>query len=130
MKIGIVARSIYCILPIPLSMPRETTSLPLSLPSPRRGTSLYRWFYDELRMAILDGRLRPGARLPATRDLAQQYRLSRATIVSAFDQLKAEGYVEGKAGSGTYVSQMLPEQFLTVHGPRPEKRLPHRRVSL
>jgi len=111
-------------------MPRETTSLPLSLPSPRRGTSLYRWFYDELRMAILDGRLRPGARLPATRDLAQQYRLSRATIVSAFDQLKGEGYVEGRGGSGTYVSQVLPEQLLAVRGPRAEKRLPHRRVAL
>src|SRR5690349_705703 len=102
---------------IPLPMPRQTTSLPLSLPSPRRGTSLHRWFYDELRMAILDGRLRPGSRLPATRDLAQAYGLSRATIVAAFDQLKAEGYVEGKAGSGTYVSQVVPEQLLTVRGP-------------
>jgi GntR family transcriptional regulator / MocR family aminotransferase len=111
-------------------MPREATSLPLSLPSPRPETSLYRWFYDELRMAILDGRLRPSSRLPATRDLAQAYGLSRATIVAAFDQLKAEGYVEGKAGSGTYVSQVLPEQLLTVRGPRSEKRLPHRPVSL
>jgi GntR family transcriptional regulator/MocR family aminotransferase len=111
-------------------MPREATSLPLSLPSPRPETSLYRWFYDELRMAILDGRLRPSSRLPATRDLAQAYGLSRATIVAAFDQLKAEGYVEGKAGSGTYVSQVLPEQLLTVRGPRSEKRLPHRAVSL
>ena len=110
-------------------MPRETTSLPLSLPSPRRGTSLYRWFYDELRTAILDGRLRPGARLPATRDLARSYRLSRATIVTAFDQLKSEGYVEGRAGSGTYVSQVLPEQLLDVRGPRAEKRLPHRHVA-
>ena len=56
---------------------------------------LYRWLYAELRSAILDGRLRPGARLPATRDLAAAYDLSRATIVTAFDQLKSEGYVEG-----------------------------------
>jgi GntR family transcriptional regulator / MocR family aminotransferase len=111
-------------------MPREATSLPLSLPSPRPETSLYRWLYDELQMAILDGRLRPSSRLPATRDLAQAYGLSRATIVAAFDQLKAEGYVEGKSGSGTYVSQVLPEQLLTVRGPRSEKRLPHRPVSL
>jgi len=81
-------------------------------------------------MAILDGRLRPGSRLPATRDLARAYGLSRATIVAAFDQLKAEGYVEGKAGSGTYVSQVLPDQLLAVRGPRSEKRLPHRPVSL
>jgi GntR family transcriptional regulator / MocR family aminotransferase len=111
-------------------MPREITSLPLNLPAARRSTSLHRWFYEELRAAILEGRLRPGSRLPATRDLARAYRLSRATIVTAFDQLKSEGYVEGKAGSGTYVSQVLPEQLLDVRGPRAEKRLPHRRIAL
>jgi GntR family transcriptional regulator/MocR family aminotransferase len=111
-------------------MPRETTVFSLSLPAPPSGGSLYRWLYDELRSAILEGRLRPGARLPATRDLASAYRLSRATIVTAFDQLKSEGYVEGRSGSGTYVSQVLPEQLLDVRGPRAEKRLPHRRVAL
>lgn len=111
-------------------MPRRTTSLPLNLPTPRHGTSLYRWFYDELRAAILDGRLRPGARLPATRDLARAYRLSRATIVTAFDQLKSEGYVEGKTGSGTYISQVLPEHLLDVRGPYQQTRLPHRRIAL
>jgi GntR family transcriptional regulator / MocR family aminotransferase len=111
-------------------MARGTTALPLSLPAPPPGESLYRWLYDELRAAILDGRLRPGARLPATRDLAAAYRLSRATIVTAFDQLKSEGYVEGRSGSGTFVSQVLPEQLLDVRGPRAEKRLPHPRVEL
>jgi GntR family transcriptional regulator / MocR family aminotransferase len=111
-------------------MPREITAFPLSLPAPPAGGSLNRWLYEELRSAILDGRLRPGARLPATRDLASIYRLSRATMVTAFDQLKSEGYVEGRSGSGTYVSQVLPEQLLDVRGPRAEKRLPHRRVAL
>jgi GntR family transcriptional regulator/MocR family aminotransferase len=111
-------------------MARETTALPLSLPAPPANARLYRWLYDELRAAILDGRLRPGARLPGTRDLAAAYRLSRATIVTAFDQLKSEGYVEGRSGSGTYVSQVLPEQLLTVCGPRSEKRLPHAHVKL
>jgi GntR family transcriptional regulator / MocR family aminotransferase len=111
-------------------MARETTAFPLSLPAPPSGRSLYRWLYDELRAAILDGRLRPGSRLPATRDLASAYGLSRATMVTAFDQLKSEGYVEGRSGSGTYVSQVLPEQLLDVRGPHPEKRLPHRRVAL
>src|SRR4029077_3849277 len=83
------------------NMPRETTAFPLSLPAAPPGGSLYRWLYGELRAAILDGRLRPGARLPATRDLASAYHLSRATIVTAFDQLKSEGYVEGRSGSGT-----------------------------
>ena len=75
---------------------------------------LYRWFYDELRSAILEGRIAPGARLPATRDLAREYALARATVVTAFEQLKSEGYVEGKVGAGTYVSQVLPDHFLQV----------------
>jgi len=111
-------------------MARETTSLPLSLLGPPAGQNLHRWLYGELRGAILEGHLRPGARLPATRDLASAYGLSRATIVAAFDQLKAEGYVEGRSGSGTYVSQVLPEQLLDVRGPRPKKHLPHARVAL
>src|SRR3982074_3376231 len=93
-------------------MPKQATSLPLSLAAPLAGTPLYRWFYDELRSAILEGRIVPGARLPATRDLAREYRLSRATVVAAFEQLKSEGYVEGRVGAGTYVSQLLPDDFL------------------
>ena len=50
-------------------MARETTSLPLSLPAPAAGMPLYRWLYEQLRAAILEGRLHPGARLPATRDV-------------------------------------------------------------
>ena len=73
---------------------------------------LYRWLYEELRSAILAGRLHPGARLPATRDLASQYGISRPTIVTAFEQLRSEGYVEGKVGSGTYVSKTLPDELL------------------
>jgi GntR family transcriptional regulator/MocR family aminotransferase len=73
---------------------------------------LYRWLYEELRSTILDGRLHPGARLPATRDLAVQYGISRPTIVTAFEQLRLEGYVEGKVGSGTYVSKTLPDELL------------------
>ncbi len=111
-------------------MPRETTSLPLSLSAPATGVALYRWLYEQLRAAILEGRLQPGARLPATRDLAEAYKLSRATIVTAFEQLKSEGYVEGRTGSGTYVSKVLPEQLLQAGRAREERRLPHRRVSL
>ena len=111
-------------------MARETTSLPLSLPAPAAGVPLYRWLYEQLRAAILAGRLRPGARLPATRDVGEMYKLSRATVVRAFEQLKSEGYVEGRTGSGTYVSKVLPEQLLHAGGLRQEGRLPHRRISL
>ena len=110
-------------------MSRETTSLPLSLSAPAAGVALYRWLYEQLRAAILEGRLQPGARLPATRDLAEAYRLSRATIITAFEQLKSEGYVDGRIGSGTYVSKVLPEQLLHAGRAREERRLPHRRIS-
>jgi GntR family transcriptional regulator / MocR family aminotransferase len=78
------------------------------------GTPLYRWLYEELRSAILEGRVAPGARLPATRDLAWVYKLARATVVTAFEQLRSEGYVEGRVGAGTYVSQVLPDELLQV----------------
>jgi GntR family transcriptional regulator / MocR family aminotransferase len=91
---------------------KQSSTLPLNLHAPTPGVPLYRWLYEELRSAILAGHLRPGSRLPATRELATQYGLSRPTIVTAFEQLRAEGYVEGKIGSGTYVSQTLPEELL------------------
>jgi GntR family transcriptional regulator/MocR family aminotransferase len=111
-------------------MARETSSLPLSLPQPPAGTQLYRWLYEQLRKAILDGRLKPGTRVAATRELATMYRLSRATVVAAFEQLRAEGYVEGRSGSGTYVSKVLPEQLLETGQSHRERKLPHRRISL
>ena len=111
-------------------MPRKTTSLPLNLPGPSGGIALYRWLYEQLRAAILEGRLHPGARLPATRDVGKTYKLSRATVVAAFEQLKSEGYVEGRTGSGTYVSRVLPEQFLHAGGVHPKGRLSHRRIVL
>ena len=74
--------------------------------------------------------MKPGARLPATRDLAEAYKLSRATIIAAFEQLKSEGYVEGRTGSGTYVSKVLPEQLLQAGRAREQRRLPHRRIAL
>src|SRR5713226_10284815 len=110
-------------------MPKQATTLPLSLRLPLTGTPLYRWFYEELRAAILEGQLKPGARLPATRDLAEQYRLSRATVVAAFEQLKSEGYVEGRVGAGTYVSQVLPDELLQVGRISRERTAHVRRVA-
>ena len=95
-------------------MPKRATSLELVLGERDPGVPSYRWLYSALRQQILGGRLRPGARLPATRELASQYRLARGTIVSAFEQLKAEGYVQGTVGSGTYISKILPEALLDV----------------
>ncbi len=80
---------------------------------------MYRQLYDKLRRAILDGRLRAGAKLPSTRGLAQELAIARNTVMGAYEQLLAEGYLEGKTGSGTYVARTLPEAVLNVSPVRP-----------
>lgn len=113
-------------------MPKRTTAFTLALPPRESGTPAATWLYEALRAQILEGRLRPGARLPATRDLAKQYGLSRGTIVSAFDQLKAEGYVEGSVGAGTFVNLTLPDELLHVprsDASRASPKAARRRVS-
>ncbi len=95
-------------------MSKRATAFELALPPRDSETPAYRWLYASLRTVILEGRLLSGAKLPATRDLALQYGLSRGTIVSAFELLKSEGYLRGTIGSGTYVSKVLPETLLHV----------------
>ncbi|OKH88286.1 PLP-dependent aminotransferase family protein [Thalassospira sp. TSL5-1] len=74
----------------------------------------YRRLYLGIRAAILDGRLKPGEKLPATRDLARHLHLSRNTIINAFDLLMSEGYIEGRVGAGSFVATSLPDHlFLT-----------------
>src|SRR6478736_3271072 len=57
-----------------------------------------------LKNAILTGRCAPASRLPATRVLARELDLSRNTVLAAYEQLAAEGFIEGKVGSGCYVA--------------------------
>ena len=64
------------------------------------GTPLFRQLYLQLRSAILSQRLRPGTKLPSTRDLAGQLGVSRSAAVAAYEQLLAEGYTSGRHGSG------------------------------
>jgi GntR family transcriptional regulator/MocR family aminotransferase len=73
---------------------------------------LHRQLYDALRQAILDGRLRPGARLPSTRALALELGSSRNTVLAAVEQLTDEGYLAGRVGAGTTVRGALPEVLL------------------
>ncbi|MBL8769814.1 MAG: PLP-dependent aminotransferase family protein [Phenylobacterium sp.] len=71
---------------------------------PDPGGPVIRQVYEQVRAAIHDGALKPGGRLPSSRDLAQRLGVARASVVAAYDQLLAEGYAEGRQGSGTYVS--------------------------
>ena len=87
--------------------------LALSL-DPRSATPLHRQLYEEIRAAVLAGRLSAGARLPSTRALAADLDISRNTVAGAFDQLVAEGYIEGRPGAGTFVAKELPDQLLRV----------------
>jgi GntR family transcriptional regulator/MocR family aminotransferase len=68
---------------------------------------LHRQLYDAIRAGVLGGTLPRGARLPATRRLAQDLGVSRTVVVTAYDQLAAEGFLEARTGSGTYVAPAL-----------------------
>jgi GntR family transcriptional regulator/MocR family aminotransferase len=84
---------------------------PLGLPVvlPQRGSRLLLIaLRNQLRMAILDGRLKPGVRLPSTRALAEGYRIGRNTAVAAYELLLSEGYLVVRRGSGTAVAESLP----------------------
>ena len=61
-----------------------------------------------LKAAVLEGRVAGGDRLPATRTLARELGLSRNTVLAAYEQLHAEGYLRGRVGSGSYVSASVP----------------------
>ncbi|MGE8098822.1 MocR-like pyridoxine biosynthesis transcription factor PdxR [Pseudomonas fluorescens] len=76
-----------------------------------RRQGLSRQLYQALRLRVLDGRLVSGTRLPASRDLAAALSISRNSVVRAYDQLYAEGFIEGRVGDGTYVAQ-LPQTAL------------------
>ena len=98
---------------------------------------LFRQLYVALRDAILSGQLAPGARLPATRTMATNLGLGRNTVINAYEQLRVEGYLEGRVGSGTVVSRDHPvdqpivgsqgaQDRPTKFGipPRPKRKLP------
>ena len=91
---------------------RGIVEVPLHLkfviPLSKHGSEpLSRQVYGGLRQAILTGKIAAGERLPSTRDLAEQLGISRTVTVLAYDQLLAEGFVQGRHGSGTYASAGL-----------------------
>jgi GntR family transcriptional regulator/MocR family aminotransferase len=65
--------------------------------------------YRALREAIVDGRLPPGHRLPATRVLAADLGVARNSVATAYERLVAEGYLSARVGAGTYVAPARPQ---------------------
>ena len=91
----------------------DTLLLP-ALALERLRSPLYDQLYVALRGAILEGRLKAGGRLPSTRSLAKELGVSRNTVLEAFSQLRVEGYIESRTGSGTYVTPTLPDHLLSA----------------
>jgi len=100
----------------------------LGRPGARQNVPLHRQLYEVLRRAILEGRLNAGDRLPSSRQLMRDLKLSRNTVVSALSQLTIEGYLVTQVGSGTFVSDKLAStgvlrpSALTVQNPHLSER--------
>ncbi|MCI0491123.1 MAG: PLP-dependent aminotransferase family protein [Blastocatellia bacterium] len=101
-------------------MGRSSDALALAVVSIDRSATvaIHRQIYDCVREAILTRRLKAGACLPSTRALAEELQVSRNTVITAFEQLLAEGYIEGRGGSGTFVAHALPDDLLRVREER------------
>ena len=95
------------------AMPR-VGSAPLMIALDRRThVPLQRQVYASIRQAVLDGRLPPGSRLPASRTLAEDLGVSRTTVVLAYEALLAEGYITGRGSAGSFVASLGAEQQKT-----------------
>lgn len=73
---------------------------------------MYRQLYEWFRRAILAGQLGPGQRVPSTRSLAAELKVSRVPVSCAYEQLRAEGYIESFIGAGTCVARSIPAEAL------------------
>ncbi|GAA1573703.1 MULTISPECIES: PLP-dependent aminotransferase family protein [Kribbella] len=95
------------------------SSLPLLIDR-ASGVPLHLQVAEQFRAAVMDGRLQAGHRLPSTRDLARDLSVSRSVTQAAYDQLHAEGWIEGRTGAGTFVTDVVPLQ------PAVRRRAAHR----
>jgi len=91
-------------------MKREASFFPPIALDRKSKSPMYRQLYDWFRNAILNGQLRPGQRVPSTRGLASELRISRIPVLNAFEQLHAEGYFQTLKGSGTVVAKSIPDE--------------------
>jgi len=89
--------------------------------NPASSTAIFRQLENQLREAIWQGRLKPGERLPSTRQLASELSVARNTIINAYDQLAVEGFIITVKGSGTRVTNDFPQ-------PTPPKAATHKTI--
>lgn len=95
---------------------------------PRDATPLYAQIASRLRLAIAAAELKPGTGLPSVRQLAGQLRINPATVVQAYRELEAEGFVEMRQGAGTFVRTVSPAAGLRERAAQ-AKTLVHRMLA-
>lgn len=102
-------------------------ALHINLPN-KRSRRLQQAIHAQLRTAVLDGRLKPGVRVPASRVLARALGVARITVIAAYDLLVAEGYFVVRRGAGTFVASSAKVVETTVPATaRRQTALPRRR---
>lgn len=74
----------------------------------RSATPLYAQIAERVRLAVASGELRPATALPSVRELAAELRVNPATVVQAYRDLEADGFVEIRQGAGTFVRELAP----------------------
>ncbi len=111
-------------------MPKQGTTAPFVLRPRNAGMTLHSWLLEEIRGAILQGRLAPGSKLPARKALARQCRVSIGTVTEVYEKLVKLGYLDAREGSGTYVRAALPDTTPDDSGAAPgPARGPRRALS-
>lgn len=85
----------------------------------KKAKPLHKQVYEAICGAILRRYLRAGQRVPSSRALAAELRISRIPVLNAYSQLLAEGYFEARIGSGTFVSRSLPDQSMSLEQSQP-----------
>jgi GntR family transcriptional regulator / MocR family aminotransferase len=79
--------------------------------------------YDQLKSAIYEGMLRRGDRLPSSREMSAELKISRNTVLQVFEQMKMEGYFESRTGAGTYISSNTNNfSFTKIRSTRPVQK--------
>ncbi len=77
-------------------------------------TRIYEEVVSQIHDLIQDGRLKPGAQLPSERELAETFKVSRASVREALRALEAEGLVTSRTGTGTFVAELPMEPLVAA----------------
>ncbi len=90
----------------------------------RQAATLHRQISEQIRHAILQRRLAPGTRLPSSRLMAAELGCARGTVLTAIDQLIAEGYLVSRTASAVSVAADLPDEMLVAPAPSGQPSAP------